>query len=560
MSLSKFSPALLLLITFASVRMAAQFNPAAHADHPNAISAAQELPSGAPSQNFTAKQPPLVHFKNIAIYDSDGLYSDSVAIADLNGDGRPDLVVISACPCGGGPDGNGVIAVLLGNGDGTFHPAISYDPGVEEPFSVAIGDLNGDGKPDLVVATLCQTPDYCGSPSPGGVSVLLGNGDGTFRPAVVYSSGGYTRADIKAHVAISDLNHDGKLDLIVSSECQSADNCNYPTGPGGVSVLLGNGDGTFQPAVSYSSGGWLANSVAVADLNGDGKPDLLVSNFCLNGTDCYSASEPGAIGILQGNGDGTFQPPVSFNPGGYFTQWVAVGDVNGDGHPDLVIVNGGNLAVSLGNGDGTFQTPVDFDGPYGANSVVIGDLNGDGNLDLVVSSTDCPTCRDSVSVMPGNGDGSFQAPVNFYGGGFYTTSPSAIADLNGDGRPDVVVGNDCFTNERYGYCSTNGTAGVLVNNFSANTTAALTSSPNPSLVNQSVTFTATITSISSVPNGSPVDFYNHKTLLGTSTNRKGVATLTTSFAKATTYVIKAVYAGDAFHKSSSGTTTQVVNP
>jgi hypothetical protein len=254
MSLSKLSPALLLLITLTIVRMAAQSNPI-RSDPPNALSAAQELPSGLPAQPAPAKQPPLVHFKNAAIYDSGGLYSDSVAIEDVNGDGNLDIVVVSPCPCGGGTNRDGVIAVLLGNGDGTFQPAISYDPGGEEPFSVAIGDVNGDHKPDLVVATLCQTPDDCGDPSPGGVSVLLGNGDGTFQPAVVYSSGGYTRGDTRAQIVISDPNHDGKIDLVVSSECQSAANCNYPTGPGGVSVLLGKGDGTFHPAVSHNSGG-----------------------------------------------------------------------------------------------------------------------------------------------------------------------------------------------------------------------------------------------------------------------------------------------------------------
>jgi hypothetical protein len=559
MSFLRFACPFAILLT---ILAAAQSNPVLRVDQENAPRDIQKPPVGVAARQGPAKQAQPVRFKNPVIYDSLGRYADSVAIGDLNGDGKPDLVVANACPCG---DGVGPISVLLGNGDGTFQPAIGYDPGGEESFSVAIGDVNGDGKPDLIVATLCG-PDVCLEPYPGGVSVLLGNGDGTFQPAVSYSSGGYTRGDTRAFVVIRDVNGDGKPDLIVSSECQSADNCNSPTGPGGVTVLLGNGDSTFQPAVSYSSGGWNATSVAVADVNGDGKLDLVVSNFCLSGTNCYG-DEPGGISVLLGNGDGTFQPPVSFSSGGNFGYWVAIGDVNGDSHPDLVVVNGcgnirctANLAVFLGNGDGTFQHPVVYDGQPGATSAVIADLNGDGHLDLALSGT-CNECRETVGVMPGNGDGSFQPPVNFLAGGYRRSSPVAIGDVNHDGRPDLVVGNDCSVTEKFGYCPTNGTVGVLVNNFSANTATALTSSPNPSQVNQSVTFTATVTSSTSLPpNGSTVNFYNHQTKIGSGTTTNGVASFTTVLSKAGTTTYKAVYPGDVFHKSSSGTTTQVVNP
>jgi FG-GAP-like repeat/Bacterial Ig-like domain (group 3) len=499
MSFLRFACPFAILLT---ILAAAQSNPVLRVDQENAPRDIQKPPVGVAARQGPAKQAQPVRFKNPVIYDSLGRYADSVAIGDLNGDGKPDLVVANACPCG---DGVGPISVLLGNGDGTFQPAIGYDPGGEESFSVAIGDVNGDGKPDLIVATLCG-PDVCLEPYPGGVSVLLGNGDGTFQPAVSYSSGGYTRGDTRAFVVIRDVNGDGKPDLIVSSECQSADNCNSPTGPGGVTVLLGNGDGTFQP-------------------------------------------------------------PVSFSSGGNFGYWVAIGDVNGDSHPDLVVVNGcgnirctANLAVFLGNGDGTFQHPVVYDGQPGATSAVIADLNGDGHLDLALSGT-CNECRETVGVMPGNGDGSFQPPVNFLAGGYRRSSPVAIGDVNHDGRPDLVVGNDCSVTEKFGYCPTNGTVGVLVNNFSANTATALTSSPNPSQVNQSVTFTATVTSSTSLPpNGSTVNFYNHQTKIGSGTTTNGVASFTTVLSKAGTTTYKAVYPGDVFHKSSSGTTTQVVNP
>ena len=548
-----------LLVTLLIVLAAAQSNPVAQAHQPSALPGAQQPPAG-------TFQPPPVHFKDVAIYNSGGLYANSVAIGDLNLDGKPDLVVTNPCPCNG--TDHGVIGVLLGNGDGTFQQPINYDPGGLGPSAVVIGDVNGDGKPDLVIATLCQTSSFCGDPYAGGVSVLLGNGDGTFQPAVVYSSGGYSRAS-PSFVVINDVNGDGKPDLIVSSECQSGNNCNYPTGPGGVTVLLGNGDGTFQPAASYSSGGWRATSVAVSDLNGDGTPDLVVSNFCLSGNNCDPfANDPGGVSVLLGNGDGTFQPPVSFSSSGYFAYWVAIGDVNGDGHPDLIVVNGcgnnncaANLAVFLGNGDGTFQNPANYDGPFGATSVAIGDVNGDGNLDLVVSSSGCFSCRDSVSVLPGKGDGTFQPPVNFYAGGYLRASLVAIGDVNRDGKPDLVVANACSVNDKFGPCPTNHTVGVLVNNFTAYTATTLTSSPNPSHVNQSVTFIATVTSSTSVPpNGSTVIFYDHLTVLGKGTTTNGVASFTTSFSKPETKTYKAVYPGDVFHHSSSGRTTQVVTP
>jgi FG-GAP repeat len=170
--------------------------------------------------------------------------------------------------------------------------------------------------------------------------------------------------------------------------------------------------------------------------------------------------------------------------------------------------------VKDGNGDGTFQNPADYDGPFGATSVAIGDVNGDGNLDLVVSSRTCYPCRDSVSVLPGKGDGTFQPPVNFYPGGYLRDGLVAVGDVNGDGKPDLVVGNDCSVSEKFGYCPTNGTVGVLVNNFTADTATTLTSSPNPSHVNQSVTFVATVTSSTSVPpNGSTVIFYDPRPCL-----------------------------------------------
>src|SRR4029077_9673154 len=172
-----------------------------------------------------------------------------------------------------------------------------------------------------------------------------GNGDGTFQAGVSYGSGG----QYAFSVAVGDVNGDGKMDLIVSNQCARSNNCTN----GSVSVLLGNGDGTFQAALSYGSGGQYTFSVAAEDVNGDGRPDLLVSNECADNT-CGN----GSVGVLLGNGDGTFHAAVSYGTGGQYAYSVAVGDVNGDGKPDLVVAHQLSVAVLLGNGDGTFQTAM----------------------------------------------------------------------------------------------------------------------------------------------------------------------------------------------------------
>ncbi|MGB6633846.1 MAG: VCBS repeat-containing protein, partial [Terriglobales bacterium] len=269
-----------LFATLMMVLAVAQSNPVAHANQPGSLPEAKKSHATAGVQRATLAAPhsgsiPLI-FLPAVNYGPGGEVPLGLALADLNGDGKLDLVVANECNssvinCNSGNISG--VGVLLGNGDGTFQPAISYNTGGTIAFSVAVGDVNGDGKPDLVVTVGCES-NSCGSKDPtGGVSVLLGNGDGTFQPAVTYSSGGFDAS----FVAIGDVNRDGKLDLVVSNYCQSLDTC---LTNGGVSILLGNGDGTFQPAVSYSSGGMNTTAVAIADLNGDGKLDLVVVNPC----------------------------------------------------------------------------------------------------------------------------------------------------------------------------------------------------------------------------------------------------------------------------------------
>ena len=337
-----------------------------------------------------------------------GMAPVSVAVADFNGDGKLDLVVANddAWDVSSLTYTNG-ISVLLGNGDGRFQPAISFGAGTS-PRSVAVGDFNSDGKPDLVVANL-DSHD---------VSVLLGNGDGTFRPAINYGAG-----TEPVSVAVGDFNGDGKLDLAVADR-SSWDNSKVGFINGIVSVLLGKGDGSFRAAANYSVG-ISPFSIAVSDFNGDGKPDLAVAN-----------SISGDVSVLLGKGDGTFQAAVNYVAGIYPVS-VAVGDFNDDGSPDLVVANeeSDNVSVLLGKGDGTFQSAVNYCAGAGPRSVAVGDFNKDGKTDLIVANW----FSHHVSMLVGRGDGTFQSAVNYPAG----SSPVSVsvADFNGDGKLDLAVAN-----------------------------------------------------------------------------------------------------------------------
>lgn len=221
-------------------------------------------------------------------------------------------------------------------------------------------------------------------------------------------------------VKTADFNGDGKLDLVVANE-----------GSDNVSVFLGKGDGTFEPAVNYSVASVPA-AVTVGDFNHDGKLDLAVSNF-----------SSGTVSVLLGNGDGTFQPAVNYGVGSG-PQGGAVGDFNGDGKLDLVVTNGGSSTVSvlLGNGDGTFQRAVDYGAGMDPISVAVGDFNGDGKLDLVVANE-----GGLMSVLLGNGDGTFQAAVNYDAVG---PESVVVGDFNGDGKLDFAVAD--VTDCRVGPC------------------------------------------------------------------------------------------------------------
>ena len=392
---------------------------------------------------------------------------NSLVLTDFNLDGNLDIVVGFGNPDCIGPDsGSGTIAVLYGYGNGTFQSA-TLNPAGNAPVAVAAADLNGDGRPDVVATNpsadsltimLATAGGGFGSPvglplGPGGsvapvsvtaadfngdgridlaavgsssglVYVTIGNGDGTFHAPVAYAA-----APGANFIVTADVNGDGHPDLLVASQ-------GPPGGvKGSVSVLLGNGDGTFRPAVNYAAGSHPVR-LAAADLNRDGKIDLAVADFGTAG----SATDPGSLEILLGNGDGTFLPALK-SAAGVNPNLIVAGDWNGDGKPDLAIGRQDSSAHSfidvwLGNGDGTFQAPVSNATSGGLSDLRAADFTGAGKLSLVVAHC-CAVA--GTGYLAGNGDGTFQAENPFPGGP--ATAGLAVGDMNGDGRPDLVVAN-----------------------------------------------------------------------------------------------------------------------
>jgi hypothetical protein len=271
----------------------------------------------------------------------------SVAIADLNGDGRRDLAVANF----GDPliGGDGTISVFLGDSNGTFSAATQYPTGAAGPQSVAIGDLNGDGRLDLAVAHGSNR-----------ISVLLGNDGGGFQTLTPSS------------VAFGDLNGDGRLDLAVA-------NFGVDTAAGAgttVSVLYSRGDGTFA-VVTHNTLGTNPSSVAIGDLNGDGQSDLAVANAGSN-----------TVSVFMNDGIGNLVLAATPYATGTDPSSVAIGDLNGDGRLDLAVANAGSNTVSvlLGNVGGGFQSQTQYATGTDPSSVAIADLNGDGQLDLAVAN------------------------------------------------------------------------------------------------------------------------------------------------------------------------------
>jgi hypothetical protein len=317
----------------------------------------------------------------------------SVAVGDFNRDGRHDLATANF--------GSLNVSVLL-SGPGGFGAATNIS--TPSPVSVAVGDFNLDGRPDLAAA----------NPNFNDVSVLLGDGIGGFAAPANVTVGGAPRA-----VAVGDFNGDGRPDLATVNQLGNT-----------ASVLLGDGMGGFSAPAS-SATGTTPFAIAVGDLNGDGRPDLATANPNSNN-----------VSVLLGNGSGGLGAATNVAVGGTAPRGVAIADLNGDGRPDLVTANGNSASASvlLGDGSGGFGAPTSFPAAGGPNSVAVSDFDGDGLPDVVTANV----MANNVSVLMGDGSGGLGAPKNFAVG----TTPSHVAvdDLNADGRPDLVTANTNSSN------------------------------------------------------------------------------------------------------------------
>ena len=409
----------------------------------------------------------------VAPYISLSAAPTSVAVGDLNGDGRPDLVITTK--------NSSSVTVFLNNGKGGFGAGAEYQVGTS-PGNAVLADLNGDGKLDLAIT----------DGATGAVDVLLGNGDGTFgKPA------SYGAISSPVSLAVGNFQGKGRIDLAVASATGVVDLLNDGTGhfqgarnvaivseplsvtaadltgsghddlilanqDGTASILLGDGSGGFHSATAIPVGTGPLSTVVSGDFTGNGEADLAVAQANSN-----------TVNILLGHGDGSFQPGVPYTVGNGPASLIAT-DLNGDGKLDLIAINqaANTFSVLLGNGDGTFRPSLDFVAGNSPLAVAAGDFNGDGHPDLAILNSSDGT----VSMPLGRGDGTLVAARSYKAG--LESNAIAAGDLNGDGRTDLVVTNRCGNDST---CSSPGTATVFLANpdgtYRAASTISLGRSP-----------------------------------------------------------------------------------
>ncbi|HXN73757.1 MAG TPA: Ig-like domain repeat protein [Candidatus Acidoferrales bacterium] len=471
------------------------------------------------------------------------------------------------------PSNPGTLSFIteLAQANGTFKSGPTLVPPNDGADSWALGDFNGDGKADLIFLNI--------NPNTPGFYVALGNGDGSFQTPVftaapaLAGAGNIDINEVLSGIQIADFNHDGKLDIAYSFSDQGSVSQLFLQG---FAVQLGKGDGTFQaPVITTTFSSLTAPQVffsnmlcTVADVNGDNFPDV----FMVVPTGIVNGELEEQTELFVGKGDGSFKtasiPTLTPNirplvTNGTVASPFVIADLNGDGKVDLIA--GGSsadgttpeLAIALGNGDGTFQAPMilTLEGFGFVNGVGLADFDHDGKLDLFVGGT----TEAFGGFFPGNGNGTFQTVAT--PGAATVTPPLTLAlqaagstiatDLNGDGKPDLIVGPVVLLNE-------NGSIAPVL----PSTTTTVTSSLNPATVGANVTFTATVSSATAGAITGNVIFFDGALQIGgqVTLGADGSATETTAGLTAGTHSITAQYSGDPnFAGSTSPILTETIN-
>jgi hypothetical protein len=463
------------------------------------------------------------------------------AAADLNNDGKLDLIWVTGVTAGS-------LSILLGNGDGTFLSRTDYAV-MTHPTQVAVGDFNGDGTLDIAIV---------GGQALGEMEILIGNGDGTFQ-----SPASYTIDPSPTQFAVGDLNSDGTADVVILNSASSA---------GSISIMLGVGNGTFQPPNKYSID-QNPDSLSITDFNRDGHPDIAVA---------YNVTPE--ISVLIGNGDGTFRSKVDY-PMTTATNSVAVGDFDGDGNPDIVTNDSAStIALLMGNGDGTFRPKINYTTSRPAAWLVTGDFNGDGATDVAFSNGGTGT----ISYMYGRGDGSFQqlvdlntAQVSYY--------QIVSVDLNSDGMADLVGGSYgglfAMFGEQVAHYAASGisvigsgthqifaqysgdssrlgsqSSTVPLMASKANTSISLYSNKPLTSYGETVSITAILPNIAGIEPTGSVTFLDNGTIIASAPLEAGAAVITTGHLLVGAHTITCNYGGDQnYALSNSGNLYETID-